>query len=275
MSHASQGWFSPTCVKLLQEAHAAWAPSCLGNHQAMDRVQETMRVNSSGTFVWYIRNQKVASHVVIDLLRKEFGHKPGGSPMFMIPYRLQSRDHPFPARWTKGLASYVFTLVRDPLKAAHSAYLEVSRRNPSPNATASYRSMPCSSNAMGRYAAFLRAVRDHEPLGPELFHAFPQALKLSAATHYDKIIRLESPDEDALSLKRETGVDLLKRLRPERTRGRDWTNSLQWAGCAAPMQLSDAREEAVRLFCQLYRVDYACGLGYDLPTACATVLGSR
>lgn len=277
---APNDFYKPSCVALLRDAHDSWARSCNDNTRAMHRTQETVRVNTSGVYAWYIRNQKVASHVVIAHLRREFDKRPGRSPMFMIPYHTRPNEV-YPARTTHGLHNYVFTVVRDPLKAAQSAYLEVSRRRWLPprlpkgetRTEPSYRSMPCSGDPLARYAAFLRAVRDGAPLGPELFHAFPQALKLSGATRYDRIIPLEDPAVEAAALKRETGIDLLGRLLSERVAGRNLSQSAEWAGCATPIELSRATDEVVRLYCRLYRVDYACGLGYELPSACQRVFG--
>ena len=135
--------------------------------------------------------------------------------------------------------------------------------------------MPCSIQPLERFATFLRSVLNGEPLGAEVFHAFPQALKISAATRFDRIIQLESPTVEAEALHRETGIDLLGSLNANLAAGRDWSSDDQWAGCAAPIDLEAAPTSFVSLFCRLYEADYACGLGYALPRACAALLSSQ
>ena len=230
-----------------------------------------MIVNSSGVNVQYVRNQKVASHIVIGLLRAQFGKRAGGTPLYRYPYRTRIvQPSPFPPSTTWGQPNYVFTLVHDPIKVAQSGYLEVSRRAKIGAPATTFRSMPCSTHPMDRYAAFLRSVSNGEPLGPELFHAFPQAIKLSAVTRFDRVVSLDNAaamEEGSLALRSETGVNLKGSLRAERASGRSFEAS-EWQGCAVPHNLSrPAAREAARLFCRLYEVDYACGLPYARPPA--------
>ena len=81
------------------------------------------------------------------------------------------------------------------MHAARSGYLEVSRRlswadSTNESRAAAYHQIPCE-RASERYERFLRAILAGEPLGPELFHAYPQALKLSAVTRIDRLLQLE------------------------------------------------------------------------------------
>jgi hypothetical protein len=80
--------------------------------------------------------------------------------------------------WTNTYFS--FTIVREPLAAALSAYLEVSMRRQDAGhmdgapttANASFRALPCSTPAQAnaRFLAFLDTARRGKPLGTEFFH---------------------------------------------------------------------------------------------------------
>ena len=213
----------------------------------------------------YIRNQKVASHVIVTAMRRQFGPRAGGAPLYRYPYR--TADDPqrrtYPRNSADGQPMYVFSLVDDPLRVAQRGYLEVSRRYRGQSA---YRNLSCATRPEDRYAAFLRSVSNGEPLGPELFHAFPQALKLSAATRFDRVWSLGALDEAAAALKGDTGVDLFDALQPGRVSGRSFNGS-EWGGCAGSVNLNKAPEVA-RLFCRLYAIDYECGLGFERPSVC-------
>merc|ERR1719221_1352645 len=63
--------------------------------------------------------------------------------------------------------------------------------------------MPCGSpqQDMLRFKAYLRAIHNGDPLGPEAFHGFPQALKVDidirrGRRKYDFIAKLENLNND-------------------------------------------------------------------------------
>ena len=254
----------------------------------MHRFQEVLRVNQSelctsssqeaGPACWlfYVRNQKAASSFVIDAMRRQFKRR---AAMILKPYALDGA-RPTSAHegiFHEGSGSFTFSIVRNPVSAARSGYMEVSRRRTgasmadgtsSAGESATYRRLSCA-RADERYAAFLQTVIDGAPMGPELFHAFPQALKLSAATHYDVLLQHESLNASVggqLHALRRAGLDLLSRgfeLRPPDTHKLNASGLLGCEGInfRAPM--------IAPLFCKLYAADYACGFGYERLRECS------
>ena len=83
--------------------------------------------------------------------------------MHQLPYRLD--DEPFPPHETpdNSARNYVFSIVRDPLVAARSGYLEVSRRAmgwadaTNDSRRAAYVAIPCE-RAAERFERFLTSV---------------------------------------------------------------------------------------------------------------------
>ena len=279
----SAAFSSPQCRVAVREAHRLWHRSCGVHDLQLQEMQEVLLANLTTNprmNLWYVRNQKVASTSIMAAMRRQLGWWKHTAPInsdgivqAVLPYRhlVDDTDAPFPPQLQADTdrRNYVFTIVRDPFEAARSGYIEVShRRSWSSGANASFLQLPCS-HAVARYERFLRAVEAGDPLGAELFHAYPQALKLSAVSRFDRVLRLEgwARGEQAALLLRETGLDL-RRLDPSRHHSNltAYLHGVELDGCGSFDLLSAPALTA--LYCRLYAVDYECGLA-PRPAECA------
>ena len=186
----------------------------------------------------------------------------------------------------------VFTFVRDPAQMALAAYLEVRSRGSELFARthgAEYMELwenlntVLGSNRDGanscrdrkhateQYVTFLRALRNGtSSVGHELFHTFPQALKIdhvrpreaargSRGLRYDAIGSMDALEHGM----REVAALVHVRLRNASTLLADaakmWGHTTQGLSCSNVVHQDD---RVRRLVCELYAVDYVC-FGYE------------
>lgn len=254
---ASQRFASAPCRRAIAAAAKLWQGATT-RRARLHSAQEVWRVNISGRLVWYIRNQKVASQAVISHMRHAYRSQRLES--FILPYNLRG----FPNR---NRGDFVFTVVRDPISAARSAYLEVSRRWPPRRleADASFRSFPCTDarSAEKRYLAFLSEVKRGGDLGSETFHANPQALKLSVTGWIDAFVQVERlatvGTHSGQMLLRRSGLSLVSMLTAPPAHATATT-----AQSACSFNLTQTLEREI---CKFYAADYAC-LPYEPPLSC-------
>ena len=97
-------------------------------------------------------------------------------------------------------SDFVFTIVRQPIATAVSAFCEIDQGSGAhqgpgmwPPDRPRFRNMSCD-DATGRYKAFLEDVGT--PMNKLFFHAYPQAVKVDARPAgdrgYDAIVKIES-----------------------------------------------------------------------------------
>ena len=227
----------------------------------------------NGTIL-YVRNQKVGSDMIMSSAR----HSPLG-PEKPLSYAgrfprgaVPSLAYAAPARLPDDF--FVFSIVGDPATVAAKAYLEISRRRTRPQkyerdvevrgGLGAYRRIPCdAASATARFRTFLEELANGTDLGPEAFHAWPQALKLAVVAprgpegrRFDALGRLEHIAEDFGEVRAAVGV-----VAPGHDRhgvlGRHH-HTTAGLPCARP----DLADDGVRrLLCDLYAADFAC-FGY-------------
>ena len=170
----------------------------------------------------------------------------------------------------------IFTFVRSPLDTAFSAYLEVSRRYDKSHPH--YRNISCVSvNAStDRFEAFLAALERGKPLGGEVVHAFPQALKVhfprpaARARRFSAIGKLES-----LTAHLEQMRWQLAGAQPPEALSSNASRSVSARGFGTtksqPCHKVDwQRRSLMQRLCRVYRADFIC-FNYSLPKACVAM----
>ena len=130
-----------------------------------------------------------------------------------------------------------------------------------------------------RFHTFLDAIEAGEPLGPEAFHAFPQAFKVNVVTRaprrFDAVVKLEALDEglrgvQRLALRRHgrNASESQRRARPRK--GSLSGIQVNRAGNTQCGQVDLSDPELLHRLCVLYRPDFVC-FDYPLPAACANL----
>lgn len=207
--------------------------------------------------VAYVRNQKVAS--------RYFDHK------FVEIFGKGTKKIEQVSHLRLGSADNVFTVVRDPVRAAFSAYLEISRRHHGQfdGVTARYASMTCNTKdeATARFKAYLESLRNGELLGPEAFHAYPQAYKVNIdpfngrKQRFDLIARVEHFEEDMLYVLKAVKGPGHWKLPPSTAND---THSTKGEACN---NIDWEEQGLMQTLCDLYSSDFTC-FDYDIPMAC-------
>ena len=246
----------------------------------------------SSATITYIRNQKAGSEVLFHAIsnRTTFNftstRKCYVGSTSVPKRRVGPNQHdPCFANAAERGESLLFTVVRDPIETALSAYLELRFRaryrdskagrveferlfaNRNEKGDKSCNAAPNEPDATNDFLAYLDAVERGAALGREAFHAWPQALKIDRLQadnrRFDAIGRLENLWEDIAALRKAV-------LRNQASRA-GFSSSLEQhrhshstASCGA-VDLSDGR--VTETLCRIYRVDYTC-FGIPLPVAC-------
>ena len=149
--------------------------------------------------------------------------------------------------------------------------------------------MPCDSDhsRRRRFAAYLDDIRHRRPLGRDIYHAYPQAMKVDAINpawrregkRYNAIGRMEdgvtSFLQQLVALVSETPVQRPTVDRPivdameicfnedaKNSSHASMHHSLSSDACAVELS-----EELEREVCAIYATDFAC-FGYELPASC-------
>ena len=255
--------------------------------------------------VTYVRNQKAGSTMLTEGFLRLFGvNAPRGQ-------RHHEGTKPVLRRTLE--AGWVFTFVRDPFQTALSGYLEMrhharpsqvnemfekrelKRGNPGDRAIAQgyiehaevmarlfdsgngSRSCNGAQDATEQFVRFLVALTRKQSLSMDIFHVFPQALKInhvqpsnSSAPHFDGIGKVESFDEDLSQMRSmighregsdESNASALQLERHKQSTAHRTNHShRQPLDSCARVDSTDPRVQA--LVCKLYAVDYAC-FDYD------------
>jgi hypothetical protein len=166
----------------------------------------------------YVENQKAASRTIRATLSQRF---------FAYPIRLMA---PYSGNATidqgkvEGIARRlencsVVTFVRDPLTTFFSGYREVMSRAVSSNKWHGngfkFMKTSCADGGTERVTSFLRDFLAGDAFGSEMFHVWPQALKLDVldGRKFDFVGRVESLGEDLAELLQWQGKRLVRRHR--------------------------------------------------------------
>jgi hypothetical protein len=184
---------------------------------------------------------------------------------------------PLSAKFNLTGSSFAMTFVRDPWARLLSGYSEVTI-NKEPGQAGAYRSIPCQpAHTTERFLTFLEELRNASRLGPEIQHAFPQALLINViyprqsamggVYYYDAIGRVETAraDLDEIRSRMARRPALSDELWNRTNSDPQVSHSHKGNPCTHGLDLSDAR--VAGFFCSMYEVDYAC-FNYPLPRAC-------
>lgn len=251
----------------------------------------TGRTKHGERHVAYIRNQKAASQ----LLTYELGQllDLAGPPRSGISITRS----PLP----ENASTFVFSFVRDPFEAALKGYLEL--RHLAAFRSIQYRAalarafaddslpasatgpanassiVPCTSErgATAQFRGFLASLQRGDPLGGDVYHAQPQALKLDHVAYgahgrdhgYDAIGRVETLAADLQAIRAVLALPpsahaLVGSLDLSSPLARSRRHSHRHEPCA---QIDRTDPQLMALFCNLYHADYVC-FGEALPAAC-------
>lgn len=181
---------------------------------------------------------------------------------------------------------FLFTIVRDPLKCARSAYIEVAHRQDLPNVrgASELKSLDCSDPA--RYLKYLELIASGKSVSSEGYHSWPQTMKTDMMKYsgrpFDYVGRLEegtSMLHELLSFPPFVHVPAARKKAFIRAFQDHTDQHPRDRGCDQVIKLHDAYSEKSRSFnmkyhmrvdklaCELYISDLVC-FGYDLPPQC-------
>ena len=155
----------------------------------------------------------------------------------------------------------VFTVVRDPVRTAISAFAEIDLLA-GEKSKATYKHINCTACPNCRYRAFLRSLLNHEKLGNELFHAFPQTIKTGTVFPVDAVVHIERLNAGLKAI----AAKLHTMFVPQKvTAGEKHSHALD--RCWANIKVED-EPDLLREVCRLYSSDFTC-FGYERPETCA------
>jgi hypothetical protein len=132
---------SSKCRRMLERVHASgWANVCGFSRAGLNLGQHTFRAQpQQGRDVYYVRNEKVASTFLVRELNALFNgtyirntrHQKAqfGAERKYWPYASEpAAEFPTANQQHAESPAVLFTVVRDPLKTAFDAYLEISKK---------------------------------------------------------------------------------------------------------------------------------------------------
>lgn len=174
---------------------------------------------------------------------------------------------------TPFLTDFVFTVVRDPMATALSAFCEIDLRKPLirndslVQYRAKYKDIPCSRCPACRYISFLDGIAAKEPLSHEFFHAFPQTVKTHVAGAFSAIIKTEALDAGLAGIAVQLGTRVIQ-VTATKAAVHSHSSSHKGLSCCSRIEASVlASSQLMARICQLYIADYLC-FAYELPAAC-------
>eukprot|EP00928_Gymnodinium_smaydae_P045879 TRINITY_DN3053_c0_g2_i1.p1 TRINITY_DN3053_c0_g2~~TRINITY_DN3053_c0_g2_i1.p1 ORF type:complete len:335 (+),score=41.26 TRINITY_DN3053_c0_g2_i1:191-1195(+) len=257
--------------------------------QPLEEQQEIFGI--LGKKVLYIRNEKAGSEYMLAHMAKMFGENIGAQNLAPLKNYTPAQPSPREALSSTGgeqrnylgqkskldlLTSIdrdvgqdwnVFTVVRDPIDVAIAAYLEISYRlykigYTQPNLT--FQAMPCDSKVQAneRFKSYLKTLRNGEKISSEVFHAYPQALKVdlnftNRNNTFDLIADVDQLSRDLCGFSSYPCDD----VEPPTDKQ---SHSHKTEPCFPDLSDSVIMKE----LCDLYQVDFEC-FGYTLPPACS------
>ena len=264
---------SPECRRDIEATQweKDWLPSNTGRSKYnphMGSMQSTMRCCHASCkgkalkkcCLRYVRNQKAGSNFMVTTLQYLFPQlhcvNSSKAAYSHLPFSSDSRD-PSP----KKNGDFIFTVVREPIACAVDGFAEVDRRHRN---HPRYHDINCETCPNCRYRAFLEGIAEHEALGTEFFHAYPQTIKVGTALGpFDAVVRLERFNEglEAIAARMNTTFKALpaserKNVRPE-------------IACWKRINF-ESDPDLLRTVCSLYSSDFTC-FGYERPPLCASV----
>jgi len=279
--HERAGQFDAPACRTAIARQQSWSSVCQGEAAMRSdlcalEMQKWLTSNaatsaSNGTrHLLYVRNQKAASQLWVNSLDLLVGAPDVGADAS----RLQTTrvvDQSVAER------SFIFTMVREPLDTALDGYLEV--RNKAMykeeeqqfvtrlfNNTAGADSCGSQEIATEHFYRFLKALQAREPFGDEIWHVFPQAVKIDHVEasedgqRYDAIGKVETFLADLNALRAVSGVPPMSAADLD-TASEPFRHSHATQSCAS-VDWSDERLR--RVATELYAVDYLC-FNYSWP----------
>lgn len=247
-----------------------------------------------GLSLTYISNQKVASRSALNA----FSAFDGQSQMYRLQYsgaqpheykeKLGRIDMPHiddTHQWNLTLSQeqvrnkFLFTIVREPLAAAWSAYTEVSHRTGRKYDNGDLQmTTPCNGGD-DRYLEYLDLLKTGKIRHRQAFHSFPQVAKVDVLqglnrSAFDFIVRLEHFDEDMkalfASLKSPPGEkviqDFIYRFNEEEIEHPH--DSKCDRAIAKTSSEHGFNEQTCKAACALYDIDFVC-FNYPRPNCCS------
>eukprot|EP00617_Octactis_speculum_P021706 CAMPEP_0185759394 /NCGR_PEP_ID=MMETSP1174-20130828/18142_1 /TAXON_ID=35687 /ORGANISM="Dictyocha speculum, Strain CCMP1381" /LENGTH=196 /DNA_ID=CAMNT_0028439717 /DNA_START=583 /DNA_END=1174 /DNA_ORIENTATION=+ len=158
-------------------------------------------------------------------------------------------------------------MVRDPWTRAVSAYMEIIFRLTTRGMPKPLKGLIDEKDATKRFTMFLDAMQGGRPIGKEGFHAWPEALLIDViadrgdGTRFDAIVRIENITEELPEVLHFAGAEKVS-LGSSKNDHHSHSNS------SFVNEIRATDETLMRIFCELYEVDYVCFPSYAPPAIC-------